>query len=61
VASTGPVGVGVGSVGDGVLAGLEIASGDGVGVGVGVVEGVVEGVVSVSHGTVEDKAKMDAL
>lgn len=57
VASTGPVGVGVGSVGDGVLAGFEIASGDGVGVGVG----VVEGCVSVPHGTVEDNAKMDAL
>ena len=47
----------MGSVCDGVLAGLEIASGDGVGVGAG----VVEGVVSVSHGTVEDNAKMDAL
>jgi hypothetical protein len=56
VASTGPVGVGVGRVGDGVLAGLEIASGDGVGVSVGVVEGC-----SVSHGTVEDNAKIDAL
>jgi hypothetical protein len=57
VASTGPVGVGVGSVGDGALPGLEIAFGDDVGVDIG----IAEGVISISHGTVKDNVKMDAL
>jgi len=56
VASVGPVGLGVDGVEGIVLAGLETAVVDGIGIGIGAGEDVVPGF----NATVEDNANIDA-